>query len=188
MQFKFFVLSGFILFCLIIALLEGARPTAIAQTAGKILPYGAKSEIIPPKKKGKLLTWLKAGIYKKRYIAEPQVHSSTGPHGGNVRTYYNPILTQNILDGKKVWQPGAAMVKELYFSGNEQVIGYSVMIKLDENSGTHGEGWLFYETFDGTNTNPFFGRGLPICANCHQAGVDYLLSPFRPQSIFNSQF
>ena len=67
------------------------------------------------------------------------------------------------------------MVKELYFDGKE-VIGYAVMIKVRKNSGNSGQGWLFYESFDGTNKDAIFGRGLPECADCHSVGVDFLRS------------
>lgn len=143
-------------------------------------PTVANFNIIPPLKKKKLLAWLKEGTYKKAFLPEPAIHASTGPHGGNVRTFYNPILVEDLRAKRPSWRVGAAMVKELYFSGQSQVIGFSVMVKLDENSGPKGEGWLFYETFSGTNDNAFFGRAVPVCANCHGAGIDYLLSPFRP--------
>jgi hypothetical protein len=72
------------------------------------------------------------------------------------------------------------MVKELYFNGREQVIGYSVMRKVRRRSGRTGRGWLFYETLDGANRGAYFGRGLGVCASCHRSGVDFLRSDFRP--------
>jgi hypothetical protein len=73
------------------------------------------------------------------------------------------------------------MVKELYLNGpGAPPVGYAVMRKLRSRSGATGRGWLFYETFDGTNDDAAFGRGLPVCTGCHRSGVDYLLSPFRP--------
>src|SRR5207244_4161233 len=58
----------------------------IAQTAS------AESDV-PPRRKGPLLAWLKAGTYRASYVAEPAVHvSSSGAHGMNVRTWYDPIL------------------------------------------------------------------------------------------------
>ena len=33
---------------------------------------------------------------------------------------------------------------------------------------------------NGTNSAFSFGRGLPVCTGCHQTGVDYLRSAFRP--------
>jgi len=54
------------------------------------------------------------------------------------------------------------------------------MRKLRSRSGPTGRGWLFYETFDGTNGAVSFGRGLAVCTGCHRSGVDYLRSTFRP--------
>ena len=136
---------------------------------------------VPPRRKGALLAWLKAGTYHASYAAEPAVHvSSSGAHGLNVRTWYDPILADDLRAGRTVFHRGAAMVKELYFGGAEQVIGWSVMTKVRRRSGRVGRGWLFYETLDGTNRGASFGRGLPVCTGCHRSGVDYLRSGFRP--------
>lgn len=140
----------------------------------------ARQNTIPPIKKKKMLAWLKAGLYKDLFTAEPNVHPSSGPHGGNVRTFYNPILTENLRSGKKTWDVGAAMVKELYLSSTTQVSGYSVMIKVEEQSGSDGSGWIYFETFSGSADNAFYGKGIQLCANCHRGGVDFLLATFRP--------
>lgn len=146
----------------------------------KLASKSARQNTIPPVKKKKMLAWLKAGLYKDLFTAEPTIHGSTGPHGGNVRTFYNPILTENLRSGKKTWDVGAAMVKELYLSSTTQVSGYSVMIKVEEQSGSDGSGWIYFETFSGSADNAFYGKGLQLCANCHRGGVDFLLATFRP--------
>jgi hypothetical protein len=104
---------------------------------------------------------------------------STG-HGGNVRTYYNPILVEDLRAGRTAFHKKAAMVKELYLNGREPVGGYAVMRKVRRRSGDAGRGWLFYETFDVATGEGIYGRGQPVCAGCHAAGVDFLQSPFRP--------
>lgn len=139
-----------------------------------------KDRSIPPTNKKKLLKWLKAGTYLEIYTAEDQVHDSVGPHGGNVRTYYNPILVEDLQANKTVFRKGSTMVKELYFDGEEEVVGYAVMTKVRKKSGDEGQGWLFYETFDGTNNGAIFGKGLEECADCHSTGIDFLRSDFRP--------
>ncbi|MBK7992056.1 MAG: hypothetical protein IPK14_01200 [Blastocatellia bacterium] len=140
----------------------------------------ARQNMIPPIKKKKMLAWLKAGRYKEQFLAEPTVHPSTGPHGGNVRTFYNPILVENLRAGKNTWDIGASMVKELYLGSTTQVSGYSVMIKVEEQSGNDGNGWVFFETFSGSADGAFYGQGLRLCSNCHRAGTDFLLATFRP--------
>ncbi len=154
--------------------------TELRSIEQKLSSTSARQNTIPPIKKKKMLAWLKAGLYKDLFTAEPNVHGSTGPHGGNVRTYYNPILTENLRQGKKTWDVGAAMVKELYLSSATQVSGYSVMIKVEEQSGSDGSGWIYFESFSGSADNAFYGKGIQICANCHRAGVDFLLATFRP--------
>lgn len=141
---------------------------------------GAQSDA-PPRRKGALLDWLRAGAYRTPYIPEPTVHqSASGVHGRNVRTYYDPILVEDLRAGRTAFRKGATMVKELYFGGREQVIGYSVMSKVRPRTGAAGRGWLFYETLDGSNRGASFGRGLGLCTGCHRSGVDFLRSDFRP--------
>jgi hypothetical protein len=134
---------------------------------------------VPPLKRKRLLTWLREGTYRATYTAEPEVHPSGGPHGGNVRTYYNSILVGDLRAARPTFRKGATMVKELYFSGTDVVVGFAVLSKVRRNRGAGGEGWLWLESFDGTNAD-FFGRGVRLCANCHSGGQDFLLSPFRP--------
>jgi len=143
---------------------------------------GASSDV-PPRGKRALLRWLKTGIYRERFVGEPEVHPSTAEgrvHGLNVRTYYDPILVDDLRAGQSTFRKGAAMVKELYFDSVDRPLGYSVMIKVRQRSGVSGRGWLFYETLDGTNRAVSFGRGLGVCTGCHQSGVDFLRSGFRP--------
>lgn len=141
---------------------------------------GAAGGDLPPRRRGRLLGWLAAATYRATYTPEPAVHVSAGPHGGNVRTWYSPVLVEDLRAGRPTYRRGAAMVKELYFRGSEDVIGYSVMRKLRARSAPLGRGWLFYESFDGTNDGAYFGRGLGVCTSCHRDGADFLLSPFRP--------
>ena len=141
----------------------------------------ASAEADPPRRKGPLLDWLTAGTYRASYTPEPEVHVSTsGAHGLNVRTYYSPVLVEDLRASRSVFRRGAAMVKELYFGGGDEVIGYAVMTKVRHRRRAVGRAWLFYETLDGTNANPSFGRNLPVCSGCHRAGVDFLRSEFRP--------
>jgi hypothetical protein len=140
----------------------------------------AASPDVPPRDRGALLRWLRAQAYRATYTAEPGVRPSVPAHGQNVRVYYSPRLVEDLGTGRVPFRKGAAMVKELYFGGTDTVAGWSVMRKLKRRSGSGGRGWIFYESFDGTNDGAFYGRGLGICTSCHAEGTDYLLSPFRP--------
>jgi hypothetical protein len=148
---------------------------------GFALVDGARAGELPPRRKAPLLAWLEAFEYRGTYVAEPAVHASMAAHGANVRTYYSPGLAEDLRAERTPFRKGAAMVKELYFSGTEDVVGWSVMRKLRNRSGSTGRGWLFYETLDGTNDSVFYGRGKALCTGCHAAGTDFLLSPFRPE-------
>ena len=152
----------------------------LASLAAATAAIGQSGDV-PPLRRKRLLTWLREGSYRAAYVAEPEVHASGGPHGGNVRTYYNSILVEDLRAGRATFRKGATMVKELYFSGTDVVVGYAVMSKVRRKSGAGGEGWLWLESFDGTNAD-FFGRGVRLCANCHSSGQDFLLSPFRPSA------
>jgi hypothetical protein len=133
---------------------------------------------VPPRRKGPLLRWLRAGAYRQTYMPEPVVRASFTAHGQYVRTWYSPILVEDLRAGRPAFRRGAVMVKELFRPDSAEVRGWAVMRKLRPASGTRGQGWLFYERLPGGGT--FSGRGLRLCTGCHQAGADYLLSPFRP--------
>ncbi len=134
---------------------------------------------VPPRRQGPLLRWLQAGTYRQAYTPEPAVRASFTAHGQYVRTWYSPILVEDLRAGRPRFRRGAAMVKELFGSDPTAVRGWAVMRKLRPASGARGQGWLFYERLPGGG-GAFFGRGLGLCTSCHRAGADYLLSPFRP--------
>jgi len=134
---------------------------------------------LPPTRTRALLEWLRAGTYRT-WVAEPAVHPSVPAHGNNVRTWLSPTLVEDLQAGRTTFRRGAAMVKELYFAGEEQVIGYSVMRKVRGRSGRRGKGWYFFETFDGRTPIVRPGRGAKVCVGCHQDGNDYYLSGFLP--------
>jgi hypothetical protein len=134
---------------------------------------------VPPRSKRRLLRWLQQGTYRQAYTPEPEVHRSlTTAHGFNVRTWYSPVLTDDVRTGRTTFRKGAAMVKELYSTGDQEVLGWSVMRKLRRKSGRRGKGWLFYERLPGGDG--YVGRGLGVCTSCDRTGTDYLLSAFRP--------
>lgn len=157
-----------------------ALMTATVAMAGRAA--GAAGDA-PPRSKQALLKWLRAGTHRVRFVGEPAVHPSTAEgrvHGANVRTYLSPALVDDLRAGRSAFRRGATMVKELYLGSTDAAVGYSVMTKVRGRSGAQGQGWLFYETFDGTNRGALFGRGLGVCTGCHRTGRDYLRTDFRP--------
>lgn len=137
-------------------------------------------DVIPPTTKAKLIKWLNKKNYQQNFIAEPSIHPTNSPHGINVRTYYNPILALDLYADKTVFRKGAAMVKEIYMEDTNTVTGYAVMVKVQQHDNAQGEDWLFYETSDTKGKNALIGKNAPACTGCHQSGVDYLRSDFRP--------
>jgi hypothetical protein len=116
-----------------------------------------------------LTAFVRAGSYKA-WRAEAAVHPSTGPHGGNVRTYVNDLLYASLKAGNTTHPAGSATVKELYGSGTTAITGYAIDAK-------DGQGkWFFLETFAPAFTNPYYFQGTSnFCASCHAAGPDYYL-------------
>jgi hypothetical protein len=118
-----------------------------------------------------LTAFAKSGAYKS-WKAEAAVHASTGPHGGNVRTYVNDVLHASLKAGKTTHPPGSVTVKELYGSGTTTITGYAVDAK--DSNGT----WYFLEAFAPTFSNPYYFVGTSnFCASCHSSGPDYYASP-----------
>jgi hypothetical protein len=138
----------------------------------------AGNPALPPTRTRALLAWLQARTYRS-WVSEPAVRPSFTAHGSNVRTWLSPTLVEDLRAGRTPFRKGAAMVKELYFGGQEQVVGFSVMRKVRRRSGGRGQGWYFFETFDGA-TPIARGRGAGICVSCHKAGRDYYLLGFQP--------
>jgi len=152
--------------------------TVLAVAAELSLGAVATADDLPPLRTPALLGWLHAGTHRATYVGEPAVHSSASAHGMHVRTWYAPRLAEDLRAGRPSFRRGAAMVKELYFDGTDEVIGWSVMRKVRARSGG-GRGWFFFETLDGARAIAR-GRGASVCVGCHRAGADFLLSPFRP--------
>lgn len=102
--------------------------------------------------------------------AEPAAHLSTGPHGGRVRTWVNPVLAASLKAGSTNHPPGSIAVKELYGSGTS-ITGWAVDVK--DLDGT----WIFFEGFTPALNQYFFRGTANLCGNCHRAGLDQVLTP-----------
>ena len=83
----------------------------------------------------------------------------------------------SLAAGQAARPAGSALVKELYGSSS-QVQGWSVMVKVQDDS-AGGAGWYWFERFGGTTFTS--GFGVPVCTGCHSAGNDFVRSPFPLQ-------
>jgi len=131
----------------------------------------------PPAEAAALRQFLGAGGYLT-WARESRSHRSAGPHPVTVRTYLNPELEASLAAGSQQHPVGAAAVKEL-FGEDGKLSGWAAAIKTEPRSGV-GKGWYWYEV---TSTEPgarpvAAANGVPLCANCHAPGNDFVLSPF----------
>jgi len=92
---------------------RNCRTAALVVLLGTLLASGAHAGALPPHGKRALLVWLKAGAYASSFTPEPEPHSSTSAHGPFVRTWYSPVLTEDLRAGRVPFRKGAAMVKEV---------------------------------------------------------------------------
>lgn len=138
---------------------------------------GAAEELPPIDSVDALELWLAGGAYKQ-WAAESQVHASSGPHGGNVRTYVNAIALGSLAAQQSEHPQDAATVKELYGDSMDTLIGYAVTRKTAPQS-EGGATWYWYERVNAT----VYGGDLdvPLCTGCHAAGADFILTPYPLQ-------
>lgn len=127
-----------------------------------------------------IFPWLQAKEYAN-FAAESGQHASTGPHGGNVRTFLNPILFDALSSGSTNFPVGTAAVKELWGNGSK-LLGWAVFVKTQADSAA-GNGFYWYEVYSATDpSNPVAdGNGVGLCSGCHSNGTDYFLTPFPLQ-------
>lgn len=136
------------------------------------VPAGEQHEG-PPVDSEQLTDWLSSGRYEG-YASEPSVHASSGPHG-YVRVFFNDLLQSSRLVGDASHPIGSAAVKEMHDEDQGPLTGWVVSVKLADNGVK--EDWLWYQLALGEQTPSVNKAGQAICASCHQAGTDYVLSP-----------
>lgn len=142
-------------------------------SAGDTNTGGIEEPQLPPGDVASLIAWLEGGEYTD-WQAESAVHASTGPHFGNVRTFFNNVLFDSFEGGKAVHPIGAANVKELYGPGNS-IRGWAVMIKRQEDAGQ----WYWFEVYDGDVLSDTVA--WDVCEDCHGDGTDNVLTPWPLQ-------
>jgi hypothetical protein len=149
---------------------------ACAVACAATLPASADPDA-PPPEAAALRQFLGNGGYLQ-WAKESRAHPSAGPHPVTVRTYLNPALEASLAAGNPQHPVGAAAVKEL-FGDDGKLSGWAVSIKTEPRSGV-GKGWYWYEvTSTARDAQPVAaGHGVPLCANCHAPGNDFVLGAF----------
>jgi hypothetical protein len=123
-----------------------------------------------------LARFAKGGDYLG-WRSESGIHASAGPHGGQVRTFFNATLAAS-LDAASLTHPvGSVVVKELWGNG-QAIIGHAINVKITDAAGK--DSWLFAELSAPEYTG-FYGVGDPTCHGCHSSGRDYVRSPWPPR-------
>jgi hypothetical protein len=147
---------------------------------GNMGGMGGTNGGVVPTSGADLFPWLQANEYAG-FTAESGKHASTGPHGGNVRTFLNPILFDALSNGSTNFPVGSAAVKELWGNGTK-LLGWAVFVKTQADS-AGGNGFYWYENYSTTDaSNPVAdGNGVGLCSGCHSNGTDYFLTPFPLQ-------
>jgi hypothetical protein len=130
----------------------------------------------PPGDSAQLADWLSARRYEG-YTSEASVHASSGPHA-YVKVFFDELLQGSLLAGEASHPVGSTAVKEMHDEENGPLTGWAVSIKLAENGVK--EDWLWYQLAVGARTPSVNKPGQAVCASCHQAGIDYVLSQSGP--------
>jgi hypothetical protein len=136
-------------------------------------------EELPPRGHEAISEYLRQRRYSN-FAVEPAIHQSSGPHGGRVLTFVNAPLEQSLRDGTASHPVGSASIKELY-RDRDEVQGWAVSVKVTDQGGPQDWYWYYLLSTASGATPSADGLGVPLCANCHSAGTDYLLTfgPFE---------
>lgn len=121
-----------------------------------------------PATRAGLLSIAQSGAYLS-WKAEAAPHQTSGPHGGQVRTFVNDVLYASLKAGNTMHPRGSIAVKELFTNGVRT--GWAIDAKDDDGV------WTYFEGFE-PQLNQYFFRGSGnLCSNCHAGGVDSVLTP-----------
>ena len=136
---------------------------------GDITPYLAQSRV-PPATPDAMKPYLDARVYSA-WPADPAIKPSS-VHFGNVRIWTNPILKASLALGKAEHPVGSAAIKELYGNGTQRR-GWAAMVRTSAGGG--GNGWYWYEVFDGALVGEGQGatKTAAACDSCHLSGADF---------------
>lgn len=138
---------------------------------------GGADDLPPIDTVDNLLAWLEAKSYAD-WPAESGLHQSSGPHGGQVRTFLNDTLFDSFDQGLSAHPEGSVAVKELWGDGNA-MIGWAIEVKVQPES-AGGDGWYWYELIGDAEYGG--GTGVGLCTGCHGGGgTDYVLTPWPLQ-------
>lgn len=147
--------------------------------------HAAEDAETVPADKDALFAYLQSKSYEKLAAKESKSHPSAGPHtsvGLPVRVFMNAVLDKSMAAENEEHPKGSSVVKEM-FSKDGALRGWAVAVKVDDASGDGGEGWYWYEVTSTTDgSNPVAAdKGVGLCAGCHVAGTDFVLSEYPLQ-------
>lgn len=114
-------------------------------------------------------------------LQETEAHPSAGPHldyGHPVKVFFSDAVAESLSGGYDVHPKGSALVKELYKENSDELTGWAVAVKTEEDS-DNGKGWFWVEymsTEDPSMKPVEAGNGVGLCSGCHRGGNDFVLS------------
>lgn len=164
---------------------QGVMPTAAPaeeEDAQLDQPRQLPSVLSPtPVDEAALYEYLQQGEYKSFETADSEPHPSAGPHlepGNPVKVFFSDAVAQSLTEGYDAHPKGAALVKEIYRPGGEELTGWAVAVKTDKDS-NNGNGWFWveYTSITDPSQKPVeAGNGVGLCSGCHASGRDFVLS------------
>lgn len=134
-----------------------------------------------PVNEEELFAYLQNGEYKSFETQETEAHPSAGPHldyGHPVKVFFSDAVAKSLSGGYDVHPKGSALVKELYKENSDELTGWAVAVKTEEDS-DNGKGWFWVEymsTEDPSMKPVEAGNGVGLCSGCHRGGNDFVLS------------
>jgi len=129
--------------------------------------------VSPPADAAQLGGWLDAG-HHLQWSETPLRPGTDTPLFR--RIYFNDALSGSLSRGDTSHPVGAAAVRELYDPDGSTLVGWAVMIKVDDTGAPTD--WFFYEHYepDEPQTPPLVGeRGAPGCVGCHSHATDMIM-------------
>lgn len=162
------------------SVVEGNEPTDI-DGGGSAETLVEAGTVAIPTSADELVAYLRKAEYRA-WPQESKPHLTQGPHKSGSQVFINEVLRKSLEAGNTSHPIGAIAIKELFEIDLQTSAGWSVMVKVEEDS-QGGAGWYWFEVFTSTLGDRYIadGKGVQLCTGCHAPGKDFFLSTFPLQ-------
>lgn len=160
---------------------DSAADTAMEADSGETteeakLTIGTHPDASAPTNPDELLAFLKEGKYKDFPVYDTEMRPSDVSHH-KMKIFYDKAVSDLLAAGNKEHPAGSTIVKEQYGPDNDELTGWSVMVKTQDTS-DGGQGWFWYEVIEEngeiTKLPVEPGNGQAACSSCHTVGKDFV--------------